>query len=119
VGVSNFTLEQLVELEKHGLAFVFLALRALNPCWQHVGLVPAVNQIEMHPMLVQRELRDYCRAKGIAVMAYNSLGKEGGNCVVEPWTKTVTLCLFSVLFVHFGTTYCNRVGLKRMLFSSL
>ncbi|KAF7345406.1 Aldo/keto reductase [Mycena venus] len=58
IGVSNFsikTLEQLLKTAK---------------------IVPAVNQIEMHPYLVQTELLEYCREKGIVVIAYSPTGKD-------------------------------------------
>ena len=34
------------------------------------GVVPAVNQVEFHPFLYQKELLDYCTAKGIRLQAY-------------------------------------------------
>jgi diketogulonate reductase-like aldo/keto reductase len=55
VGVSNFSVRHLTELKKS-------------------GIVPAVNQVELHPFLVQRDLLEYCTKEGIVVMAYCSLG---------------------------------------------
>ncbi|GAA1286071.1 aldo/keto reductase [Pseudonocardia aurantiaca] len=45
--------------------------------------VPAVNQIELHPYLVQAELRDYHRTHGIATEAWSPLAK-GGDLLQEP-----------------------------------
>jgi len=58
IGVSNFTPEQIEELiaDRHS--------------------VPAVNQVELHPYLVQTELLEYCRGKGIIVTAYSPLGSS-------------------------------------------
>lgn len=56
VGVSNYTKRRLEQLIAE------------------TGLVPAVNQVELHPYLPQQELVDYCKAKGIVVEAYSPLG---------------------------------------------
>jgi diketogulonate reductase-like aldo/keto reductase len=52
IGVSNFTIRHLTEL---------LA---------ETDTVPAVNQVEFHPYLYQRELLDFCVARRIVVEAY-------------------------------------------------
>jgi diketogulonate reductase-like aldo/keto reductase len=55
IGVSNYTIRHLTEL---------LA---------EAGTVPAVNQVEFHPYLYQRDLLDFCDAKGIVIEAYSPL----------------------------------------------
>jgi len=55
IGVSNFLVPHLQEL---------LA---------HAKVVPAVNQIEVHPFLQQRDTRAFCAAHGIVVEAYSPL----------------------------------------------
>jgi len=57
IGVSNFTIRHLTEL---------LA---------ETKTVPAVNQVEFHPYLYQRDLLDFCAGKGIVVEAYSPLTK--------------------------------------------
>lgn len=57
IGVSNYTIPHLEEL---------LAT---------ARVVPAVNQVEFHPWLYQRELLEFCRAHGIQLEAYSPLTK--------------------------------------------
>ena len=57
IGVSNFEIRHLEELKKVS------------------GIVPAVNQIECHPLFYNKELIDYCQANGIQVQAYAPLAR--------------------------------------------
>jgi diketogulonate reductase-like aldo/keto reductase len=57
IGVSNFTIRHLTEL---------LA---------ETKTVPAVNQVEFHPYLYQRDLLDFCAGRGIVLEAYSPLTK--------------------------------------------
>jgi diketogulonate reductase-like aldo/keto reductase len=57
IGVSNFTIRHLTEL---------LA---------ETKTIPAVNQVEFHPYLYQRDLLDFCVGEGIVIEAYSPLTK--------------------------------------------
>lgn len=57
IGVSNFHAHHLEDLMADGT------------------IVPAVNQIELHPYLNQQELRAFCKEKGIVVEAWSPLGQ--------------------------------------------
>ncbi len=57
IGVSNFTEMDLTEL------------------LQHADIIPAVNQIEYHPLWNQDALRQYCQKNGIVVQAYAPLAR--------------------------------------------
>ncbi|XP_056621687.1 1,5-anhydro-D-fructose reductase isoform X2 [Triplophysa dalaica] len=59
IGVSNFTIEQLERL---------LSVAKIPP---------AVNQVELHPYLLQSDLIDFCKSKNIALTAYSPFGSPG------------------------------------------
>ena len=72
IGVSNFKqhhIEQILE---------------------DTGVVPAVNQVERHPLFQQNEIAAYCREKGIVMEAYSPLGSGNMDLmlpVVAPIAK--------------------------------
>jgi diketogulonate reductase-like aldo/keto reductase len=68
IGVSNFSAEHLKTLKKTATL------------WP-----PAVNQVEVHPLYPQTELLEYCKAEGIVVQAYASLG--GQDMGKAAWKK--------------------------------
>ncbi|MCR2823669.1 aldo/keto reductase [Lederbergia panacisoli] len=55
IGVSNFNIHHLETLK------------------QNSDVIPAVNQVEFHPLLNQQELRQYCRNAGIQLEAWSPL----------------------------------------------
>lgn len=55
IGVSNFQIHHLKEIVNQ------------------FSIVPAVNQVEYHPLLTQRELREFCREKKIQLEAWSPL----------------------------------------------
>lgn len=61
LGVSNFTIDHFEKLFAD----------------KEVDIIPVVNQIEAHPLLIQQDLVDYMTNKNIAVQAYSPLGGSG------------------------------------------
>lgn len=51
------------------------------------GIVPAVNQIELHPLLPQRELRELHASLGIATEAWSPLGQ--GSLLENPAVDSI------------------------------
>lgn len=43
---------------------------------EHASIVPAVNQVELHPCLPQHELLAFCNARGILLTAYSPVWKH-------------------------------------------
>ncbi|TFK73504.1 Aldo/keto reductase [Pluteus cervinus] len=71
IGVSNFSikfLERLLEVAE---------------------VIPAVNQVELHPSCPQGELVEFCRSKGIAVTAYSPLGSDNSPLLTNEVVKKV------------------------------
>lgn len=58
IGVSNFSPEQINRLEKE------------------TGVLPVINQIQLHPYLKQKEWLDYNQSKQIITQAWSPIGRE-------------------------------------------
>ncbi len=66
IGVSNFEVEHLQQLI------------------DETGVVPAVNQIELHPLNQRRELRAFCAEHNIAIEAWGPLTMGRSDLLVRP-----------------------------------
>ncbi|KAI0650272.1 Aldo/keto reductase [Trametes meyenii] len=64
IGVSNFSVQNLEKL------------------LETAKIVPAVNQVELHPYLAQPALKKYCDEKGIVLTAYTPTGYK--NVLTDP-----------------------------------
>lgn len=47
-------------------------------------VVPAINQIELHPLMSQQPLREYCEARGIRVQAYTPVARMDPKLIENP-----------------------------------
>ena len=75
IGVSNFEIRHLEELRRVS------------------GIVPAVNQIECHPLCYPKELIEYCQANGIQVQAYAPLARGA-------YLDNDLLCVLGTKYAH-------------------
>ncbi|QIM18757.1 aldo/keto reductase [Leucobacter coleopterorum] len=66
IGVSNFEIPHLQQLV------------------DETGVVPAINQIELHPMNQRRELREFCREHGISIEAWGPLAQGKSDLFERP-----------------------------------
>ncbi|KAL4970488.1 putative glycerol dehydrogenase (GCY1) [Aspergillus stella-maris] len=71
IGVANWSIPYLEDLRK---------------TWT---VVPAVNQVELHPFLPQHELREYCENLDILLEAYSPLGSTGAPIMEDPEIKGI------------------------------
>lgn len=70
IGVSNFTPEHIERLERE------------------TGVLPSVNQIELHPLFPQDELRAFHEGKGIVTESWSPLGR-GSDLLDDPVVKGI------------------------------
>lgn len=75
IGVSNFEIRHLEELKRVS------------------GIVPAVNQIECHPLCYNKELIEYCQGNGIQVQAYAPLARGA-------YLDHDVLCVLGTKYAH-------------------
>ncbi|MFP3381822.1 aldo/keto reductase, partial [Bacillus sp. SIMBA_069] len=45
----------------------------LQDLMQDAEIKPMINQVELHPRLTQKEIRDFCKQEGIQVEAWSPL----------------------------------------------
>merc|ERR1712157_63766 len=71
VGVSNFGIEHLRSIERNGYP------------------LPSVNQIEVSVFLVEKELIEFCKEKGIVIEAYSPIAQARDIATSDPVLKGV------------------------------
>lgn len=66
IGVSNFEIDH------------------LNQLLRETGVVPTVNQVELHPFHQRRELREFCASHNIAIESWGPLGQGKSDLLERP-----------------------------------
>nr|WP_238427278.1 aldo/keto reductase [Streptomyces adustus] len=74
IGVSNFTADHIRRLERE------------------TGVLPSVNQIELHPLFPQADLRAFHESKGIRTESWSPLGR-GSEVLTDPAVVAVAEAL--------------------------
>ncbi|GAQ83280.1 alcohol dehydrogenase (NADP+) [Klebsormidium nitens] len=87
----DMTWKQMEEVLKKGMTKAIgvsnMTQKKLNDVLSLKRTVPAVNQVELHPLWPQDDLLNLCKSKGIHVTAYSPLGsadRPRANGVPEP-----------------------------------
>jgi alcohol dehydrogenase (NADP+) len=88
IGVSNFSTKKLTDII------------------EKTGVIPEVNQLELHPFLQQQELLDFCQSKGIYLTGFCPLGSADrpANRIVEGEPKLFESQVIQELAIAKGCT---------------
>lgn len=92
-GLYLETWQEMVKLHKEG----YCKSIGVANCHQHhleaiaeiSDIVPAINQIEKHPLFTQKELIHYCQEREIVVQAYSPLARFDDRLVRLPLLKNI------------------------------
>ncbi len=87
------TWKEMVKLYEDG----FCKNLGVANCHQHhleaiieeCGIIPAVNQVEVHPLFTQKPLREFCKNKGIQIESYSALARMDDRLVRLPKLKSI------------------------------
>ena len=85
------TWKEMIRLKEEG----YVKVLGVANCHQHhiealekaTGVVPEVNQIEVHPLFTQKKLLEYCKSKNIQVEAYTPVARYDDRLVRLPLLK--------------------------------
>lgn len=88
------TWKQMIELQEEGVCKCL----GVSNCHRHhleqliadTGITPSINQVEIHPLLSQKPLIDFCRKKGIVCEAYTPLARMDERLTRLPLMRTLS-----------------------------
>ncbi|KAG7746508.1 hypothetical protein KL930_004390 [Ogataea haglerorum] len=93
IGVANFGIEELEMI--------------INA----TGVIPDVNQVELHPCCNPQKLFEYCKDKGIQLVAYSPLGSIGSPLLNHQGLKNLAgkkWCINCSVLIKLGG--CSRLA---------
>lgn len=92
-GKLHFTwqaMEQIYQSEKaKSIGLSNHLVHHMEELLQEATIVPAVNQMELHPYLTQKEVVDYCSRRGIVVESWSPLGSSKIPLLQEETLKEI------------------------------
>jgi diketogulonate reductase-like aldo/keto reductase len=85
------TWREMLQLQSEG----YIRTLGVANCHKHhletlekeTGILPSVNQIEIHPLFTQEPLVSYCKEKGIQIQSYTPLGRNDDRLIRSPLLK--------------------------------
>lgn len=88
------TLEEMIKLKEEGycksIGVANCNIHHINEIIKQFGIIPAINQVEIHPLFTQKELVKYCQKNGIVVEAYTPLARFDERIVRLPLLKKIS-----------------------------
>ncbi|WP_246956838.1 aldo/keto reductase [Brachybacterium sp. Marseille-Q7125] len=82
-GLALETWKTLIELQEQGrirsIGTSNFRIQDLEMLEQETGVLPVLNQIELHPYFAQHEMREFHASKGIVTESWSPLGQGGGE----------------------------------------
>lgn len=87
------TWKEMIKLQKEG----YVRCLGVANCHQHhletlidsTGIVPTINQFEVHPLFTQKPLIEYCKSKNIQVEAYTAIARFDDRLMRLPLLKKI------------------------------
>ena len=83
--------------------------RTTSICSPRTDVVPAVNQVELHPLLQQRELRSYCAERGITVEAWSPSAAAVEAGAAEPHQPAIGQSNLAVIAEKHGKSIAQVI----------
>lgn len=90
IGISNFSIKTLEILLPHVKVVPAVNQVHINASQIQRSILMYREQVEMHPLLPQLDLLEYCKKKGIVLTAYTPLGKGHPDLLEDPAVKDIT-----------------------------
>lgn len=87
------TWKEMVKLQKEG----YVRCLGVANCHEHhletlidsTGVIPTINQFEVHPLFTQKPLIEYCKSKNIQVEAYTAIARFDDRLMGLPLLKNI------------------------------
>lgn len=87
------TWKEMIRLQEEG----YVRCLGVANCHQHhletlidvTGVVPTINQFEVHPLFTQKPLIEYCKSKNIQVEAYTAIARFDDRLMRLPLLKNI------------------------------
>lgn len=88
------TWEEMIRLREEGICRSIGVANChshhLDSLIERTGVMPCINQVEVHPLFSQKSLIEYCKKKGIVIEAYTPLARMDERMTRLPLLKAIS-----------------------------